>query len=275
MRPAPDFPLPPRKYPLDHPSPSLLPHTSATPTTFYLSRNMDASESEDSFPRDGQNDVEDSMYGVHSISDTLPQSELYATSSHAFLDDTVSGDNDNFQPGSPPRSSDDPESTQPSLKRRSTLKPSELDVRYSPIPSPIPPAISDTASRPLTPLNPDDAPSLPSSPKSISNYSLRQIDDISIADDINNQAIGPADEDEGHYPSPRLGPNGASQLIMPSIKMPSRRPFTDRGKAMGRFKLLIAGASGKNLTSPAFSFNIQHSAFIFHSSLKVPPLTQL
>lgn len=27
--------------------------------------------------------------------------------------------------------------------------------------------------------------------------------------------------------------------------MPSRRPFTEKGKSMGRFKILLAGATGK------------------------------
>lgn len=31
---------------------------------------------------------------------------------------------------------------------------------------------------------------------------------------------------------------------MPSITMPSRRPFTDRGKRLGRFKILVAGRKG-------------------------------
>lgn len=41
----------------------------------------------------------------------------------------------------------------------------------------------------------------------------------------------------------------APQLIMPSIKMPSRRPFTETGKNMGRLKVLIAGDSGLGKTS--------------------------
>ncbi|ERS99885.1 hypothetical protein HMPREF1624_03252 [Sporothrix schenckii ATCC 58251] len=41
----------------------------------------------------------------------------------------------------------------------------------------------------------------------------------------------------------------APQLIMPSIKMPSRRPFTEEGKNMGRLKVLIAGDSGLGKTS--------------------------
>jgi hypothetical protein len=31
------------------------------------------------------------------------------------------------------------------------------------------------------------------------------------------------------------------QLIMPSLTMPDRRPFTERGKSMGRLKILVAG----------------------------------
>lgn len=37
------------------------------------------------------------------------------------------------------------------------------------------------------------------------------------------------------------------QLVMPSITMPSRRPFTDQGKRIGKLKVLIAGDSGRCL----------------------------
>lgn len=45
--------------------------------------------------------------------------------------------------------------------------------------------------------------------------------------------------------SAMMDSGSAPQLIMPSIKMPSRRPFTEEGKAMGRLKILLAGDSGK------------------------------
>lgn len=35
------------------------------------------------------------------------------------------------------------------------------------------------------------------------------------------------------------------QFIMPTIKMPTRRPFTKRGRNVGRLKILVAGDSGK------------------------------
>lgn len=37
----------------------------------------------------------------------------------------------------------------------------------------------------------------------------------------------------------------APQLIMPTLAIPSRRPFTEVGQALGRLKVLIAGTSGK------------------------------
>ncbi|PWW75326.1 hypothetical protein C7212DRAFT_297200 [Tuber magnatum] len=41
----------------------------------------------------------------------------------------------------------------------------------------------------------------------------------------------------------------APQLIMPEITIPSRRPFTDKGKRTGKLKVLIAGDSGIGKTS--------------------------
>jgi hypothetical protein len=49
--------------------------------------------------------------------------------------------------------------------------------------------------------------------------------------------------------SSMMDSGSAPQLIMPSIKMPSRRPFTEEGKRMGRLKVLIAGDSGVGKTS--------------------------
>ena len=83
--------------------------------------------------------------------------------------------------------------------------------------------------------------SLPSSSKSTSHRSFRPSDDESL-DEAASQAIASSSEDEDD-PLPDIQ-DSAPQLIMPSIKMPSRRPFTDRGKAMGRLKILIAGDSG-------------------------------
>lgn len=44
--------------------------------------------------------------------------------------------------------------------------------------------------------------------------------------------------------SPERAEASAPQFIMPQITMPSRRPFTEKGKRIGRLKILIAGDSG-------------------------------
>lgn len=100
-------------------------------------------------------------------------------------------------------------------------------------------------SAPLTPIllpTPGDA-SLPNSPKSISSRSLHNADDGSISDDVASQAVLSSGEDEEPEPAPEVQ-DSAPQLIMPSIKMPSRRPFTAKGRELGRLKIMVAGSKG-------------------------------
>lgn len=99
-------------------------------------------------------------------------------------------------------------------------------------------------SRPYTPISfGSPAPrSLISSPDSrrgsdVGSYSL---------DDAASQAVVSSGEDEEVTES-MVESGSAPQLVMPSIKMPSRRPFTEKGKNMGRLKVLIAGDSGRRL----------------------------
>ncbi|OQE39782.1 hypothetical protein PENCOP_c006G03308 [Penicillium coprophilum] len=229
MRPIPDLSF--SRKSSDHaPSPSLDPRID-TPTTFFLSRSSHVADHDPSISVDSE-DVKEDMYGVQSLA-SLSQPE-FTSLPERFAED------------SPKQATDDLELHL--AQHRSTLKSLDSGPReYSKHASPI-----HTVSRPLTPLTlgiPDDPSSLPSSPKSISNQSMRPLDDISITDEINSQAVGSGDEEEMLHGSPFLGPGGAPQLIMPSIKMPSRRPFTERGKAMGRFKVLLAGSSGSGKTS--------------------------
>jgi len=65
-------------------------------------------------------------------------------------------------------------------------------------------------------------------------------------DDIASQAIVSSGDEDRDVGSELIDSGSAPQLVMPSIKMPSRRPFTERGKNMGRLKVLIAGDSGMN-----------------------------
>lgn len=207
----------------DHPlspSQSPSPHIDPVTTTFFLSRNPHVSESESSAPLESPvNNLKESMYRVQSL-ETLDRPDPPSRDS----------------PESPPLATDDLDSHL--ARRRSTLKANPV-IQDSGQASPV------AVSRPLTPLTciTDDIPSLPGSPKSISNRSFRPLDEISITDEMNSQAASSGDEAE--LRSPQME-GGAPQLIMPSIKMPSRPPFTERGKAMGRFKILLAGASGES-----------------------------
>lgn len=88
--------------------------------------------------------------------------------------------------------------------------------------------------------------SMPSSPKSFSNRSSRPSDEDSM-DDGGSQAIASSEDDDVEPQSQSSMQDSAPQLIMPSIKMPSRRPFTERGKGLGRLKVLVAGDSGMRM----------------------------
>ncbi|KAI0123851.1 hypothetical protein BJ170DRAFT_640718 [Xylariales sp. AK1849] len=100
-------------------------------------------------------------------------------------------------------------------------------------------------SRPMTPitLGTSCAGSVISSPSSRRN---------SLAGSLSEHVIS-SDEEEDHVPqsstSNMMNSGSAPQLVMPSIKMPSRRPFTETGKNLGRLKVLIAGRSGVGKTS--------------------------
>lgn len=217
MRPAVPDVLPPRSRKpsvAEQVVPSWSDPRSAAPATFFIARDADLGDS-----RSGDADSpKDSMYGVQSLEETIDNAGLDASDRDGHDDDDL-----------------------PSTERRSTIKPLDLhDER--------PPSSHISLSRPITPLglaSSDGPSSLPSSPKSITNQSLKPLDDISITDEIASQAL--AEEDDEPVAAADVH-DGTSQLIMPSIKMPSRRPFTEKGKAMGRFKILVAGAPGE-LTS--------------------------
>jgi hypothetical protein len=125
---------------------------------------------------------------------------------------------------------------------------SNTSARSSPDASPLPRhqqrQFPETAPQLLTPtLLPSPAPgsSVLSSPKSTSTHSLRLSDEESLEDASSQAVVSSGDEDVEPWPGLQGLP---PQLIMPSIMMPSRRPFTERGKNVGRLKVLIAGASG-------------------------------
>ncbi|RMZ86747.1 hypothetical protein DV736_g6026, partial [Chaetothyriales sp. CBS 134916] len=90
--------------------------------------------------------------------------------------------------------------------------------------------------------------SFPGSPESLSSRSIQRSDDELINDDNASQAIGSSEEDEQDEEHLAVR-DSQPELIMPSIKMPSRRPFTRRGAHLARFKILVAGQKGSGKTS--------------------------
>ena len=122
-----------------------------------------------------------------------------------------------------------------------------------------PPVMNLTTSGLLTPqhlyspnLDTDSAPI--SSPKSVSLRSLRLSDDEYAGEDSASQAVtsGGEEEDEdthnGNGDMSRHdeidGSLSQLELVMPSIRMPSRRPFTERGRRVGKLKIMVSGSAG-------------------------------
>jgi hypothetical protein len=92
-------------------------------------------------------------------------------------------------------------------------------------------------------------------------------------DDVASQAIASSgDEDEDDLEMEESG--SFPQLVMPSIQMPSRRPFTTKGKAMGRLKVLVAGEAGLGKTSLIRSI-VQLCEDIVHVDPLSSPLSSL
>ncbi|KAF1991929.1 hypothetical protein K402DRAFT_459153 [Aulographum hederae CBS 113979] len=150
-----------------------------------------------------------------------------------------------------------------------------------------------TISTPLTPLaGAVDSPFLkdagtPSSGEEGSMRSLRLSDDDSILDDSVSQALASSgDENEELEDEESQGEEDLSmetemeapELVMPRIIMPKRRPFTARGRGMGKLKVLVAGGQGSGKTSLIRSI-VQVCDDIVHvdplatsSSTTLPPL---
>jgi septin family protein len=92
---------------------------------------------------------------------------------------------------------------------------------------------------------------MPITPRSESVQSFRLSDeDSSVAWETNSQAIQSSNGDEDDKLSELdLSQEREPQLVMPSISMPARRPFTARGRTMGRLKVMVAGKSAVGKTS--------------------------
>lgn len=143
----------------------------------------------------------------------------------------------------------------PTSHRRSTLKPRSVEelrveaLRQLQQQHQQNATSSEASAGFLTPSLPaSQNPSLPDSPKSLSPRSLSKLDEPYGNDGASSHAIESSDDEEQDDAQPRSTEsldNSAPQLIMPSIRMPSRRPFTERGKQIDRFKIMVVGSKGR------------------------------
>ncbi|QDS72024.1 hypothetical protein FKW77_002117 [Venturia effusa] len=112
-----------------------------------------------------------------------------------------------------------------------------------------------TISQPLSPLqleSPTPYSAVPSTPKSGSFRSLHLSDEDGGIEDGTSQAIASSEEeedDEQDHGKADLAASRMPELVMPSLSMPARRPFTARGRQMGRLKVCVAGPAGVGKTS--------------------------
>ena len=95
-------------------------------------------------------------------------------------------------------------------------------------------------SHPVTPYY-LDSPMLGSTPSFLRSRRPSEVDFLTDE----SQAILSSGDEEVVKPPTTVAPDSSSQFVMPSIAMPTRRPFTEKGKSMGRLKIMVAGDSGK------------------------------
>ncbi|KAK4507403.1 hypothetical protein PRZ48_001138 [Zasmidium cellare] len=103
-------------------------------------------------------------------------------------------------------------------------------------------------SHPLTPikLSPHQQSATPSEPRSGSPKSFRLSDEeSSVVDDASSQALFSSGGEEDDLPQVERTP----QLVMPSLAIPGRKPFTELGRRLGRAKILVVGAKGVGKSS--------------------------
>ncbi|OCK77166.1 hypothetical protein K432DRAFT_127530 [Lepidopterella palustris CBS 459.81] len=225
-------------------------HTAAAhnvPTTFFLRSEEDMEQSlAESASTTSTNKPKDSTYGVQSLADALES---------AFGDGNDLADDKKKEnaAGSMQKSEDTSSGHVSNISEKAhDLKPESLCSRdTSPEKHHNRQTSHHTLSTPLTPLNvesPVQDSGVPSTPKSVSLKSFRLSDEESGVDEATSQAITSSGEEEED--DAQIGESGNfPQLVMPSIQMPSRRPFTTRGKNVGRLKVLIAGEAGVGKTS--------------------------
>nr|POF02604.1 hypothetical protein CFP56_58236 [Quercus suber] len=114
-------------------------------------------------------------------------------------------------------------------------------------------ASSVNYSQPISPLRISPHPESVriGTPRSGSAKSFRSSGDESrTVDETTSQAVEPSINDvDDNGAEEQIESGSMPQLVMPSIAMPTRKPFTERGKRMGRLRVMVVGPRGVGKTS--------------------------
>jgi hypothetical protein len=202
-----------------------------------------------------QDHDEDNNYGVESLNDTLEAAFALKSPERSLSPSyTASGKKRKVGNHVHPKiaaaaqriiSSEE----RPSSRKSSTPHPAQRPLTPSPTRRRVRSESLTSIGRSFTPLRASDA----STPRSPSVKSVRLSDEEgSIIDDTASQALHSSSEDDDIFAddtliestSPTMPQSSIPQLVMPSISMPARRPFTEKGKRIPRLRIMVAGPSG-------------------------------
>lgn len=221
---------------------------AAQQMTYFLASEEDIDSLESSIhsnthQRRSRGQSKNGMFGVESLETSVNSTTHDRESLHKTLQRSSLGGSKNMARPSSRKSEDScisdsisssshssPHATRdnsPADQRRSTHVKNNLSQSHTPLSVPSPPSCN-----------------IPS----FLNSRRNSAESLFTDDAISQAIVSSEDEDKEMLPSQVMDSGSIPQLVMPSIKMPSRRPFTDRGKNMGRLKVLIAGDSGKFIT---------------------------
>jgi len=231
------------------------------PTTFFLRSEKEMQKArEEKSSRHHEDHDEDNNYGVESLNDTLEAAFAPKSPERSLSPSTTaSGKKRKIGNHVHPKiaaaaqriiSSEE----RPSSRKLTSPHPAQRPLTPSPTRRRVRSESLTSLGRSFTPLRASDA----STPRSPSVKSVRLSDEEgSIIDDTASQALHSSSEDDEIFAddtliestSPTVPQNSIPQLVMPSISMPARRPFTERGKCIPRLRIMVVGPSGIGKTS--------------------------
>jgi hypothetical protein len=215
------------------------------PTTFFLRNERDMNEQKTTHDQDND-------YGVQSLNETLEAAFSYKSPDASPSPDSAK--KKKIGNSVHPKIAAAAQRIITSEERSSARSFSQAH----PVPRPLTPSPTrrHARSESLTSLGRSFTPlraSHSSTPRSGSVKSLRLSDEEgSLIDDSTSQNLHLSSEEEDGPADDTLVDDAQSsipQLVMPSISMPARRPFTERGKRIPKLKVMVVGSSGVGKTS--------------------------